>query len=313
MAATLRSLVGPLLLLAAALLPAGADERGVLYREVTLASRLDRGGLSLERGTWVAFEWYQRFAGAGGSGWAPELLDLYGGLAVDPGQAPRLRWQEGWLQWVEPAADTRVRVGRLPLPFGLTPTLDLRGEVLMPLLSMDLGTLREWGIATRVHARDFVYEAAATWNPDGSHRRPARRPLFTARLGVPAFRDLHYGLSTLYGTTRRGDDRAAAWRLAGDIVYLHDEPYTSVQGEFHVGGDGDRSLWGWLARGTHILRAAPRWQLLTQVRRWQDGTDRRETALGVGHSLPHLWILHLLWRTGHDGTSLFVQLHRHAR
>lgn len=312
-------------LLAAALaLPvlALAEPRSLLYREVGVASAYDGGGLAVDRGaplTWIGFEYFQKRDPGPPGRLAVDGLDLYAGLAYDPESlrlAPRV--EEAWLRFADARADTEVRVGRLPLPFGLNPALDLRGDPLLPLLDLDLGGLREWGLAVESHARGFLYEAAATWQPTAGRRRPGRRPLFSARVGLPTFRAARYGLSVFHGTLSvPGDARVAAWRLAADGVVLHREPFTALRGEVSLGADGGRPVWGLMAGLSQILPAQPRWQVLVQARRWRPSgpgeSPRFEAVAGVARSLPYLMTLRVLWRLRADeGAGLLVHVHYYA-
>lgn len=296
------------------------EPRSVLYREFNVAAAYDGGGIGLNRTappTSVGFEFFQKYAPGPPGRLSVDVLDLYARLAYTAhGRRLEPRFEEAWLRFADPGADTEVRIGRFAPPFGLTPTLDLRGDPLLPLLELDLGILREWGIAVQTHARGFVYEAATTWSLTGTRRRPGRRPLLSARVGVPTFRDVRYGLSGLVGTVSApGDRRAVAWRLAADAVYHYHEPFTELQVEASLGADDHRPVWGLMARLSQILPQHPRWQVLAQVRRLHLPAvdDEVERAFGVSRSLPYLMTLRVLWlhRTS-GGGALLVQLHYYA-
>jgi hypothetical protein len=142
--------------------------------------------------------------------------------------------------------------------------------------------------------------------------------MISARVGVPTFRDVRYGLSVLTGSvTVPGDRRVTAWRMAGDAVYRYHEPFTTVQGEFSFGADGGQSVWGMLAGLAQILPSHPRWQVLVQTRRWLSADPHTsattEVTAGVGRALPYLMTLRVLLRVrSPGGGSLMAQLHYYA-
>ena len=286
------------------------DPGGLLHREISVASSR-RAPL-----TFVGFEYLQKFDPSTPRGLSRDVFDLYAGLA----QTPKGRWEPGireaWLRLSDPTADAEVRMGRLSPAYGLTPALELRSTPLLPLFDLDLRVLREWGLATRAYARGFVYEGAATWSLAGTGRRPARRPLFSGRVGVPSFRDVRYGVSGLFGTVSVPDDsRVNGWRLAADAVYHYHEPFTALMGEASFGADSHHPVWGFLVRLSQILPHSPHWQLVAQVRRWHSSTvaTDTETTVGVSRSLPYLMTLRGLWlHRSAEGGSLIVQLHYYA-
>lgn len=296
------------------------EPRSVLYRELNVASAFDGGGIGFHRQappTSVGFEFFQKYAPGPPGRLSADVLDLYARLADTPdGQRLEPRIEEAWLRFTDPGADTEVRIGRFAPPFGLTPTLELRGNPLLPLLELDLGIMREWGIAVETHARDFVYEAATTWTLSDKQRRPGRRALFSARVGVPTFRDMRYALSALAGTVSApGDRHVVAWRLAAEAVYHYNEPFTELQAEASLGADDRRPVWGLLGRLSQILPGHPRWQVLAQARRLHRRSvdDEVESAFGVSRSLPYLMTLRVLWlHRASAGGVLFTQLHYYA-
>jgi hypothetical protein len=310
----------PVLILAIAA-GVSAEPRSFLYHEINVASTYDDDGISLHRDmprTSVGFEYFQKYDAGPPGRLTADALDLYAQLAHSPGRRLQARVEEVWLRFADPGADTEVRLGRFPVPFGLSPTLNLRGDPLLPLLELDLGALHEWGVAVESHARGFVYEAATTWPLLSTGRRPGRRVLVSGRVGVPTFRDVRYSLSGLYGTVATpGAGHVSAWRLATDAVYLYHEPFTALRGEASFGADGQRTVWGLLAGLSQILPDQPRWQLLAQARRWRsavpgDGALTEVTA-GFGRALPYLMILRCLWQErSPGGRRLLVQLHYYA-
>ena len=293
----------------------------LLYHELNLATTVSKQGLGLSDQapqSFVGFEFFQKYPSNMPGQFSIDALDLYTGLSQTIGGRLRPQIEEAWIRFADPGADTRVKIGRLRLPYGLSPTLDLRGLPLLPLLDVDFGSLREWGISLDTHARGFVYEAATSWTLNSNRRRSARHTLLSGRVGVPAFRDIRYGFSALYGPVRAPESgHVNAWRLSADAVYNYHEPYTMLAAEVSFGRDGSLPVWGLLARWSHIFPEHPNWQLLAQSRRWHHSSKRTNLAaehmVGFGKSLPYLLTLRvLLIRSTLQDQSVMAQLHYYA-
>ena len=306
--------------------PVSALDR-VLYREFSLATIYSGGGghLAFHRQsplTSIGFEYLQRFPGRPPGILAPDVLDLHVQLGYDPAaRRVRVLAQNFWLRFKESGSGLQVRLGRLALPFGLNPVLELRGEALQPLGVLDLGTDKDWGLAVQGEWRGHVYETAASLGRGDHLGRGWGRALLTGRIGVPSYRDVQYGISGLYGTTEASAPSrhsVPSWRLSVDVVYMYHEPFTTVRGEVIFGEDERADVGGLHVGLTQILPTSPAWAIEAQVRVWRERAtsvaDRSETVVGFMRSLPWLMTLRLHWRRGHRGVAagedrLFSQLY----
>lgn len=293
--------------------PAGG--RSLLFREFNLAAFYSRrdarpGFQSASPQSSAGFEFFHKFPGSSPGRLNADVLDLYLQLAYDPDDGRlEVRFQDVWMRFAEPAADLRVRLGHFDLPFGLNPITELRGQVLQPLTTLDLGFKKDWGIAVQGEWRRFAYETAATWGIGEELRRRRGRFLWSGRLGMPTYRDMQYGISLLYGAISRAAPGLLphSWRLGVDLVYLYHEPFTTCRGELIIGGDERAPVGGFLLELTQILPSRPHWGIEAQLRAWRRGAPpesiaalptvtRVESAAGFWHSLPALLTLRLHWQ-----------------
>lgn len=294
--------------------------RSLLYREFNLAgfySRRDArlGFQPVPPQSSVGFEFFHKFSESPSGLLNPDVLDLYLQLLYEPDDGRLVvRFQDVWMRFAEPAADLRVRLGHFDLPFGLNPITELRGQVLQPLTTLDLGFKKDWGIAVQGEWRGFAYETAATWGTGEELRRRRGRFLWSGRFGLPTYRDVQYGISLLYGAVSKGDAVTKeetgllqrSWRVGADLVYLYHEPFTTFRGELIFGGDERTPVGGFLLELTQILPSRPHWGVEAQLRTWRRGSPpestvaptvtRVESAVGFWHSLPALLTLRLHWQ-----------------
>jgi hypothetical protein len=298
-----------------------ADGRSLLYREFNLAAfyswhdaRL--GFQPVPPLSAAGFEFFHKFPDTSPGLLNPDILDLYLQLAYDPDDGRlEVRFQDVWMRFAEPASGLKVRLGHFDLPFGMNPITELRGQVLRPLTTLDLGFKKDWGVAVQGEWRTFAYETAATWGIGEELRRRRGRFLLSGRLGMPTYRDIQYGISLLYGAVSRGDVvsregpklQQHTWRLGVDLAYLYHEPFTTFRGELIFGGDEGSPVGGFLLELTQILPSRPHWGIEAQLRTWKRGAPpkssttplavtRTESAVGFWHSLPALLTLRLHWQ-----------------
>ncbi|MCC7263900.1 MAG: hypothetical protein IT369_15415 [Candidatus Latescibacteria bacterium] len=296
----------------------GADQQ-LLYKEVNLAAFCTRAGALRSSPesprSALGFEYFWKASRSVPGQWQASVLDLHFQLAYDPvSRRVALRARDTWLRFEEPRTGAQVRLGHFDLPFGLVPALALRGQVLQSLGEPSLGFTQDWGLAARGRWGPFELAGAATLGSGEAPRLRSGAGLWSARLGLPAYRKVQYGFSLLQGRPHRpGQVRATAtWRAAVDGVLIHHEPFTTLRGEADLGADEGRRAWGLLLGLTQILPVNPRWGIETQGRWWRSDTTQRELVFGLLRSLPGLFTCRVHWRyrsAAAVGSGLFTQLY----
>lgn len=295
-----------------------AGSRSLLHRELNLAVLYSRRDANLDFHpaplfSSVGLEYLQKFADGTPGRLNPDATDLYVQFAYDPlDDRLETRFRDVWIRFVEPESGFRVRLGHFDIPFGLNPIAEPRGVALQPLAFFDLGFKKDWGLSVQGEWQNFGYETAATTGMGDKLRRRRGRYLWTGRIGIPTYRDVQYGISSLYGVLPASflsGELKRSWRLSMDVTYLYHEPYTVARGELTFGADDGASVGGFLLRLNQIIPADPRWALEAQMRAWRIDqptavVTRTEGVVGIRRALPYLLNLRLHWRHYFSSTGI---------
>jgi hypothetical protein len=259
-----------------------------LYKELNFSAafsgrqeRLDLSGHPPQ--TSAGLDYYHSFEGIEGRFFRLAFANVHFNVAYDP-VADRFQivFGDAYMRWKAHEGDSFLLAGQFNMPFGINPIQQPRGIFLGPLEALDLGFKKDWGLAYSSPFGDYWYKVALTTGTGTGVHTPEGSYLVSGRIGSPTFVDFEHGFSLLYGQvpTIRGIDivdpePVERWRMGLDFIYRYRSRVTFM-GETAFGRDGDRQVWGLLARATVFPKEFDKWQLAGVFQSWsRDATAPR--------------------------------------
>jgi len=228
-----------------------------------------------------------------------------------------------------------LKLGHFDIPFGREPEEDTHATLLQTFALKNIGFKKDWGASVNGALQGFDYELALTLGSGAKGLRSWEKRLDSGKtsylvsgrlgLGNPAFSDILYGLSILYGDMLPvvddmplPEETLSKKRLGIDMKYIYGP--LNFQIETALGKDDSRDVFGYWIQALFTPPSFDLLQLEAQLESFYNdldkgGSDDTSITLGFSYRLNHEitlrgnYIHDLALESGNKDSRLLLQLY----